>query len=110
MEKKESTGNKPEKKFKAGAVSATVWLNQSVKDGKAVEYRTISIERVYRDKNEEWKYTGSLRVNDLPKACLALQKAYEYIVLKSETSDLPTTISAGVPADVSSSNEEEIVM
>ena len=74
--------NLPEIKFRAGAICATVWKNDGVsKDGEATEYRTVSFERGYKDKNGEWKSTSSLRVNDLPRAALVLQKAYEYIAL-----------------------------
>lgn len=76
-------GNKPEKKFKAGAVVATVWKNAAAKqDGSKAEFYTVSMERSYKDKSGKWGHTGSLRVNDLPKAVLALNKAYEYIVFK----------------------------
>jgi hypothetical protein len=73
--------NFPEKKFRAGAISATVWLNKSVKEGEVVEYRTISIERSYTDKEGKWQSTNSLRVNDLPKARVVVEKAYEHLVL-----------------------------
>ena len=80
------TGNLPEKKFRAGAISATIWQNQGQnQQGDAVEYRTISLDRVYKDKDGNWKNTNSLRVNDLPKATLALQKAYEYLVVGQDT-------------------------
>ena len=75
--------NMPEKKFRAGAVSATVWSNDAVtKEGKPSTYRTVSIERNYKDKADKWQSTNSMRVTDLPKASLVLQKAYEYLVLK----------------------------
>ncbi|HLD33544.1 MAG TPA: hypothetical protein VJB66_02375 [Candidatus Nanoarchaeia archaeon] len=77
--------NQPEKKFRAGAVSVTVWKNTGQKDnGEQIEYQTISMERSYKDKSGEWKYTNSLRVNDLPKAGIALQKAYEYLVMRGD--------------------------
>lgn len=79
-----NTGNMPEKKFRAGAIAATVWKNESVKDGKVFEYRTISFDRNYQDAKGEWKTTNSLRVNDLPKAGLVLSKAYEYVMLKDK--------------------------
>ena len=76
--------NQPEKRFSTGAINATVWKNVGVSQkGEPTEFRTISIQRRYKDKNDEWQSTTSLRVNDLPKATLVLQKAYEYIVLKS---------------------------
>jgi hypothetical protein len=79
--------NMPEKKFRAGAISATVWKNQTEKDGKIIDYRTVSIDRNYQDNKGEWNSTNSLRVNDLPKASLVLQKAYEYITLRDSSFD-----------------------
>ncbi len=80
-----TNGNLPEKKFSAGAVRATIWKNTgSKKTGEAIEYRTVSFERVYKDKQSgEWKSTNSLRLNDLPKAVVVLNKAYEHLMLKS---------------------------
>jgi len=81
----QNTGNLPEKKFRAGAISATVWQNKGQsKDGEEVEYRTISIERCYKDKEGNWQSTNSMRVNDLPRATTVLQKAYEFLVFKEQ--------------------------
>ena len=77
------SGNTPEKKFSTGALVATVWQNQGVsKNGEDVSYKTVSFQRRYKDPSGEWKSTSTLRVNDLPKASLVLQKAYEYLVMK----------------------------
>ncbi len=74
---------KPETKFRAGALSATIWKNAGKnKEGQDTSYFSVSIDRNYTDKAGVWKSTNSLRVNDLPKAALVLKKAYEYIVLK----------------------------
>jgi len=73
----------PEKKFSTGSVSATIWQNTGKrKTGEEVSFRTVSFQRRYRDKEGNWKTTNTLRTNDLPKASLVLQKAYEYLVLK----------------------------
>ena len=81
----QTNGNMPEKKFRAGAISATVWQNKGQsKNGDAVEYKTISIERGYKDKEGNWQSTNSLRINDLPRATVVLQKAYEYLVFKEQ--------------------------
>jgi len=69
----------PEKKIRAGGLSATIWSNQS-KDGQSA-YKTISFERTYKNSKGEWQTTNSLRVNDLPKAQLVMQKAFEYCQL-----------------------------
>ncbi len=75
--------NLPEKRFSTGAIQATVWRNNSkAKTGETVEYRSITFDRRYKDKEGNWKSTSSLRVTDLPKAVVVLNKAYEYAVLK----------------------------
>lgn len=102
MENTESAGNKPEKKFSTGAISATVWKNigTSKRDGSQVEFRTITLQRRYADKDGVWKSTNSLRLNDLPKASLVLNKAYEYLVIKEQDASPIGEIDV----------EEEIVM
>ncbi len=81
----EKPGNLPEKKFRAGAISATVWLNKGhTQQGTETEYRTISLERAYADKEGKWQTTNSYRIGDLPKAAVVLQHAYEYLVLQEQ--------------------------
>jgi len=84
----ENTGNQPEKKFRAGAISATVWQNtgQNKKTGESVTYRTISLQRGYKDKNDQWQNTNSFRINDLPRAAVVLKQAYEFLVTKQQDS------------------------
>lgn len=79
-----AAGNQPEKKFSTGALSATVWQNQgkSKATGEAVTFRTVTFQRRYKDKDGNWQSTSNLRINDLPRAALVLNKAYEYLVLK----------------------------
>ena len=82
MENTNSGKNVPEKKFSTGVVSATIWKNNGVsRSGQQTEFRTITLQRRY-NKEGEWKSTNSLRINDLPKATLVLQKAYEYLVIR----------------------------
>ncbi|HIH43028.1 TPA: hypothetical protein HA246_05265 [Candidatus Woesearchaeota archaeon] len=75
-----NTPNLPEAKFSTGAITATVWKNPSQFGD---DFRTVALERKYKDKDGTWKSTNSMKVNDLPKAWLVLQKAYEFIVLKN---------------------------
>ena len=74
----------PEKKFRAGAVQATIWKNS----GQKGSYRTVQLSRSYKDKNDVWKNANSFRVNDLPKVIIALNKSYEYLVLNKEETPL----------------------
>ena len=72
------TGNIPEKKFSTGGLIATVWENQGKsKAGEEVSLKTVSFQRRYMDKNGDWQSTNTLKINDLPRASLVLQKAYE---------------------------------
>ena len=78
-------GNKPIKKFSAGAISVAVWKN-TMKSGKGQEFdvESISIQRRYKDTDGDWKNTTSFRVNDVAKLQLLLSKAYEYLVTKQK--------------------------
>ena len=81
--------NTPEKKFRASPVTATIWANEAkTKEGETRLFRTISLERSYRDKEGVWKSTSSLRANDLPKAVLVLNKAYEYISMQEADDEI----------------------
>jgi hypothetical protein len=47
--------------------------------GKMVPLPKVVIEVRYKDKTGQWNGTNSLSLNDIPKAILALQKAFEYL-------------------------------
>ncbi len=81
--------NTPEKKFRASPITATIWANEvKTHDGEQRLFRTISMERSYKDKDGVWKTTNSLRTSDLPKAVLVLNKCYEYISIKEESDSI----------------------
>ena len=77
-------GNFPKKKYKAGGITATLWSNKFVKEGKEGHYDTVSLERIYQDKEGNWQSTNSLRLNDLPKVSVLMQKVYEDLILKEQ--------------------------
>lgn len=81
--KKYETGKRPEIEFSSGSIRATIWNNETNKDGKPINFKTVSFERSYKDNNGDWKTTSALRVNDIPRASLVLNKAYEYIAMNS---------------------------
>jgi hypothetical protein len=72
--------SKPEIVFKVGAVRAAVFRNIIKKNGQSIQLPKVVLEVRYKDKTGQWKGTNSLSLNDLPKAILALQKAYEYLM------------------------------
>lgn len=81
-----SEKNVPEKRFNVTPVVSTIWKNEVIKNDETKYYYTVSLQRNYKDKDDNWKSTTTLRVGDLPKATLALQKAYEYLTLKEDSS------------------------
>ena len=77
--------NRPEKKFRAGAISATIWKNENQKGPKSFSYYTVALERAYKDQSGNWQSTSSMRLGDLPRAKLVLNKAYEYLVFQEDS-------------------------
>ena len=71
--------SKPETVFKVGAVRASVFRNTIKKAGQLIPLPKVAIEVRYKDKQGRWRGTNSLSLNDLPKAILALQKAFDYL-------------------------------
>ena len=71
---------KPETVFKVGAVRASIFRNIIEKNGRSIPLPKVAIEVRYKDKTGKWQGTNSLSLNDLPKAILALQKAFEYLM------------------------------
>ncbi|MAF34832.1 hypothetical protein CMO91_03220 [Candidatus Woesearchaeota archaeon] len=70
----------PVQKFKAGGIFAKVWKNENDKG----DYFTVSLERVYKDKQGDWKTTHTMRVNDLPRASVVLDEAFRFAVMGQE--------------------------
>ncbi|UCG11005.1 MAG: hypothetical protein JSU72_10550 [Deltaproteobacteria bacterium] len=76
--------NQPEKVFQHGALKAAIFANEHEKNGQNFTVKRVSFQKLYRDREGNLKTTSSLEVNDLPKAVLVLQKAYEYLTVRLE--------------------------
>ena len=66
------------KKINSGVIEVTIWNNE--KDNKT--FHSVSINKRYKTKEGSWKNTSSFSESDLPRASLALQKAYEFLALR----------------------------
>lgn len=75
--------NMPIKKFVSGNIQGAVWLNSKVVDGIKTEYKTISLSRNYKKKEENiWRNEVlNLRRGDLPKIMTILHKLNEEMYL-----------------------------
>jgi hypothetical protein len=81
--------SKPETVFKVGAVRASIFKNLIQKNGRSIPLPKVVIEVRYKDKTGQWQGTNSLSINDLPKAILALQKAFEYLMEHKDSVQQP---------------------
>jgi len=74
------TKNRPVFSVKVGAVRAAIWRNhRETGNGQGFESVQVVLERTYKDRSGSYSSTHSLGMNDVPKAILALNKAYEYL-------------------------------
>ena len=69
----------PDIVFKHGACHAAVFSKEVTHGERTFQARSVSFQKRYRDKNGEWQTSSYLDVNDLPKAVLVLQKAFDYL-------------------------------
>jgi len=69
----------PEITFRHGPCSASVFENEYERGDHKFAVRNVSFQRRYQDKDGNWQTTTSLKINDIPKAVLVLNKAYEFL-------------------------------
>jgi hypothetical protein len=73
-------GKSPERVIRIGSVSASVFVQTSGTNGDAREFRTVSMQRSYRDKDsEKTKYASNFTLSDLPAAIRCMQLAQEHV-------------------------------
>lgn len=79
-------GNRPIKDFSCGNIKAAIFLNEREVNGNIVGFKTISLSRSFKKKDENvWRSEQiNMRRNDLQKAILVLQKAQEDTLLDSK--------------------------
>jgi len=75
---------KPTSRFTVGNVDVVIWENEGEKAGKKWKLKTVTVQKIYSDKQGKMKYTDSLGVNEIPKARLALLQAYAYLLTGKE--------------------------
>ena len=79
-QKKDTKKNLPVFTSKYGLVQASVW-EQETENG---SFLSISYNRSYKDKKDEWQKTQSLRVSDIKDLQSALEECYIYARHKKE--------------------------
>ncbi len=77
----------PVKKFRAGQVNCALWENELTVNGRTVTKLSATLERRYKDKNEQWKSSNSLGRNEIPLAIYCLEKAFEAMIEERQASE-----------------------
>jgi len=73
----------PLKKFGAGSVSCALWENElpaQTKNGGKVTVLKATVERRYKDRDGNWKSTGSFSRNEIPLTIYCLMKAFAAMI------------------------------
>jgi len=74
----------PIKKFSAGSVSCAIWENKVPSGGRMLK---ATVERRYKDKDGQWKSTGSFSRNEIPLVQYVLGKAFEAMIEENAGDD-----------------------
>jgi len=84
-QEKSATTNKPEQKFRAGSVTATIWGKEIKIEGRKdlVTVYNTEFAKSYKD-GEEWKKTNNYNRDDLVKLQVVLAKTLEFLYLNEE--------------------------
>ena len=77
----------PIKKFSAGSVSCAIWENEANIGGRKVPILKATVERRYKDKDGQWKSTGSFSRNEIPLVQYVLGKAFEAMIEENAGDD-----------------------
>jgi len=72
------TMNRPEKTFRCGPISASIWPHDKTVESEPVKFYSVTIRKAYKD-GDEWKHTNTFRTEDLPKVALVAGEAYKSI-------------------------------
>ena len=78
---------KPEKVFRIGFVSASVFAHSVETDNGSRLVRSVSVQKRYMD-GEDVKYSSSFNLAELPQAIRALQLAQRYVEEQEAEIDL----------------------
>jgi hypothetical protein len=78
--------NKPVKRFQAGRITASVWRNiRKLESGEDATLFSVTLDKRYRDKDGNWQGSSFLHFNEIPRAVLVLNKAYEFLTMKDRS-------------------------
>ncbi|QDT40352.1 hypothetical protein Pan241w_04080 [Gimesia alba] len=75
---KRNSNNPPEKVFRIGFITASVFGHEIETDEGPITVRSVNVQKRYKD-GEDVKYTSSFNLAELPQAVRVLQMAQAYV-------------------------------
>ena len=79
--------NRPIKKFRSGNIEAAIWSNEREFNGGLTEFKTVSLSRSYKKKDEDtWRteVINNIRLNDLGKIKAIFDKLQDYLYFEAK--------------------------
>ena len=88
MKEEKEKNQPPVKTLTAGPINVAIWKNQTkhTEDGQHQEFHSVTFERRYKDKDGQWKSSGSFSRNEIPLVQYVLAKAFEAMVEEGQGS------------------------
>jgi len=69
--------------FKCGPIKAAIWSDSRIVNDSLVDIPSIRIDKSYKDKDgNEWKYTNTFNVEDLPNVAVLAMEVYKFLKVK----------------------------
>jgi hypothetical protein len=87
-ENREGENRKPEVVWRIGFVSASVFVHQMNTENGQRTMRSLSLQKRYKDGEDNVKYTSSFSLAELPQVMRVLQLAQQYIESKEARLDI----------------------
>ncbi len=81
--------SQPEIVFRHGSCSASIFENEYQRGDDSFAVKSVNFQRAYLDRHGKWQHSSSLKLNDIPKAVLVLNKAYEYLTSNGRAEEEP---------------------
>ena len=88
----EQQGKPPIVEYSAGNIRASIWRNQTERNGRTFWTFSVKIEKRFHDeKTDQWRTTNQFFARDLPRLALLAIRAFAYIVMRESENgpDLP---------------------
>ena len=79
---------RPSKEFKSGSLTAAIWRNETVQDGRTVVRHSVKLQKRFLDsKTGEWRDSAYWFEQDLPRVRMLVEQCYEWIALRESDDD-----------------------